>query len=156
MADKAAARARKKRIRERKGRFNGSYLTKEGFRNIRIHRLMSVASVAVMMSCLLLVGGAVAIAVFCYLSKDAETLQPLPYKNAGLFVLSLLFGIILLLNAFKSFSGFSTAAAGYSMRAFKELMSSGALPLLSETAVKRFPRKRPCAISSAMATAASA
>ena len=58
MADKAAASARKKRIRERKGRFNGSYLTREGFRNIRIHRLMSVASVAVMMSCLLLVGGA--------------------------------------------------------------------------------------------------
>ena len=58
MADRAQARARRKRIRERKGRFNGSYLTKEGFRNIRIHRLMSVASVAVMMSCLLLVGGA--------------------------------------------------------------------------------------------------
>lgn len=81
----------------------------------------------------LLVGGAVAIAVFCYLSKDAETLQPLPYKNVGLFVLSLLFGIILLLNALKSFSGFSTAAAGYSMRAFKELMSSGALPLLFQS-----------------------
>ena len=31
----------------------------------------------------LLIGGAAAIAVCCYLSKDAESLQPLPYKNTG-------------------------------------------------------------------------
>lgn len=41
-----------------KGRFNLRYLTKEGFRNVRIHRLMTVASVTVMLSCLLLIGGA--------------------------------------------------------------------------------------------------
>lgn len=41
-----------------KGRFNLRYLTKEGFRNIRVHKLMTVASVTVMLSCLLLIGGA--------------------------------------------------------------------------------------------------
>ncbi len=41
-----------------KGRFNLKYLTKEGFRNVRVHKLMTVASVTVMISCLLLVGGA--------------------------------------------------------------------------------------------------
>ncbi len=41
-----------------KGRFNLHYLTKEGFRNIRVHKLMTVASITVMLSCLLLIGGA--------------------------------------------------------------------------------------------------
>ena len=41
-----------------KGRFNLRYLTKEGFRNIHVHKLMTVASVTVMLSCLLLIGGA--------------------------------------------------------------------------------------------------
>ncbi|MCD7827995.1 MAG: permease-like cell division protein FtsX [Clostridiales bacterium] len=41
-----------------KGRFNLHYLTKEGFRNVRVHKLMTVASVTVMLSCLLLIGGA--------------------------------------------------------------------------------------------------
>lgn len=41
-----------------KGRFNLRYLTKEGFRNVRTHKLMSVASITVMLSCLLLIGGA--------------------------------------------------------------------------------------------------
>lgn len=41
-----------------KGRFNLRYLTKEGFRNIRVHKLMTVASITVMLSCLLLIGGA--------------------------------------------------------------------------------------------------
>lgn len=41
-----------------KGRFNIRYLTKEGFRNVRIHKLMTVASVTVMLSCMLLIGGA--------------------------------------------------------------------------------------------------
>ena len=41
-----------------KGRFNLSYLTKEGFRNIRVHKLMTIASITVMLSCLILIGGA--------------------------------------------------------------------------------------------------
>lgn len=41
-----------------RGRFNLRYLTKEGFRNIRVHKLMTVASITVMLSCLLLIGGA--------------------------------------------------------------------------------------------------
>lgn len=41
-----------------KGRFNLRYLTKEGFRNVRVHKLMTVASITVMLSCLLLIGGA--------------------------------------------------------------------------------------------------
>lgn len=41
-----------------KGRFNIRYLTKEGFRNVRIHKLMTVASITVMLSCMLLIGGA--------------------------------------------------------------------------------------------------
>lgn len=41
-----------------KGRFNLRYLTKEGFRNIRVHKLMTVASVTVMLSCMILIGGA--------------------------------------------------------------------------------------------------
>lgn len=35
------------------------YLTKEGFRNIRVNRLMSLASVTVLMSCLVIIGAAV-------------------------------------------------------------------------------------------------
>lgn len=41
-----------------RGRFNLTYLTKEGFRNIRVHKLMTVASITVMLSCLVLIGGA--------------------------------------------------------------------------------------------------
>lgn len=41
-----------------RGRFNLRYLTKEGFRNVVVHKLMTVASVTVMLSCLLLIGGA--------------------------------------------------------------------------------------------------
>lgn len=41
-----------------RGRFNLRYLTKEGFRNVRVHKLMTVASITVMLSCLLLIGGA--------------------------------------------------------------------------------------------------
>ena len=41
-----------------RGRFNLRYLTKEGFRNIKVHKLMTVASITVMLSCLLLIGGA--------------------------------------------------------------------------------------------------
>ena len=41
-----------------KGRFNLRYLTKEGFRNVVVHKLMTVASITVMLSCLVLIGGA--------------------------------------------------------------------------------------------------
>lgn len=41
-----------------RGRFNLRYLTKEGFRNVIVHKLMTVASVTVMLSCLVLIGGA--------------------------------------------------------------------------------------------------
>ncbi len=78
----------------------------------------------------LLIGGALAVMIYSYLSKDAEALQPLPYRNIGLFVLSLLFGVLLLLNAVKSLDGFSSAIAGLGVRSVKEMMSSGALPLL--------------------------
>ena len=47
-----------KRNKFAKGRFNLRYLTKEGFRNIKVHKLMTVASITVMLSCLLLIGGA--------------------------------------------------------------------------------------------------
>lgn len=34
------------------------YLTKEGFRNVRVNRLMSIASIAVLMACLVMIGSA--------------------------------------------------------------------------------------------------
>ena len=82
---------------------------------------------------LLLIGGAVGCAVYCYLSKESAELRPLPYKNIGMFVLSLIFGIILLLNSIKCLDGFANASAGYGFRSFKELMSTGALPLLFQS-----------------------
>lgn len=39
------------------------YLTGEGFRNIRINKLMSLASIAVLMSCLVLIGSAVLLSI---------------------------------------------------------------------------------------------
>lgn len=41
-----------------RGRFNLRYLTREGFRNIKVHKLMTVASITVMLSCMILIGGA--------------------------------------------------------------------------------------------------
>ncbi len=41
---------------KRRGRLG--YLTKEGFRNIRVNHLMSIASIAVLMSCLVMMGAA--------------------------------------------------------------------------------------------------
>lgn len=35
---------------------NLGYLTKEGFRNLRVNKLMTVASITVLFSCLMLVG----------------------------------------------------------------------------------------------------
>lgn len=43
---------------EKGGSASLSYLTKEGFRNIRSNKLMSLASVAVLMSCLVIIGAA--------------------------------------------------------------------------------------------------
>lgn len=43
-------------MKKRRGRLG--YLTKEGFRNIRVNKLMSVASIAVLMSCLVMMGAA--------------------------------------------------------------------------------------------------
>lgn len=42
----------------KKRRSRIGYLTKEGFRNIRVNHLMSIASIAVLMSCLIMMGAA--------------------------------------------------------------------------------------------------
>ena len=42
----------------KKRRVRIGYLTKEGFRNIRVNHLMSIASIAVLMSCLVMMGAA--------------------------------------------------------------------------------------------------
>lgn len=52
---------------ERGGSASLSYLTKEGFRNIRSNKLMSLASVAVLMSCLVMIG--VAFMLFVNIDK---------------------------------------------------------------------------------------
>ena len=52
---------------ERGGSASLSYLTKEGFRNIRSNKLMSLASVAVLMSCLVMIG--VAFLLFINIDK---------------------------------------------------------------------------------------
>ena len=79
---------------------------------------------------ILLLGGACCVALYCFLSKDAASLQPLGSKNTGLFILVLLYAVSLLINSFESFAGFSTTSAGYGLHSAKELMSTGALPLL--------------------------
>ena len=43
-------------MKKRRGRIG--YLTKEGFRNIRVNHLMSIASIAVLMACLVMMGAA--------------------------------------------------------------------------------------------------
>ncbi len=52
---------------ERGGSASLTYLTKEGFRNIRSNKLMSLASVAVLMSCLIMIG--VAFLLFVNIDK---------------------------------------------------------------------------------------
>lgn len=52
---------------ERGGSASLTYLTKEGFRNIRSNKLMSLASVAVLMSCLVMIG--VAFLLFVNIDK---------------------------------------------------------------------------------------
>lgn len=41
---------------KKNGKFRLSYLTKEGFRNLYVNRLMSIASISVLFSCLLIIG----------------------------------------------------------------------------------------------------
>ena len=48
---------------KKKRRGSLGYLTKEGFRSIRVNRLMSVASIAVLMACLVMIGSAFMILV---------------------------------------------------------------------------------------------
>ncbi|MBE6735802.1 MAG: ABC transporter permease [Ruminococcaceae bacterium] len=55
-----------KTTRSRRRSFNVGYLTKEGIRNVWSNRLMSVASVAVLTSCLLLIG----VAIMLYANID--------------------------------------------------------------------------------------
>jgi len=47
-----------KQKKQKKKRGSLGYLTKEGFRNVRTNRLMSVASIAVLMACLVMIGSA--------------------------------------------------------------------------------------------------
>ena len=44
--------------KNRVGRVSSKYLTREGFRNIRVHKLMSLASVTVLLACLVIIGSA--------------------------------------------------------------------------------------------------
>lgn len=41
-----------------KGRSSSAYLTREGFRNVRVHKLMSIASITVLLACLVIIGSA--------------------------------------------------------------------------------------------------
>lgn len=57
----------------RRGSFNVGYLSKEGVRNVWSNRLMSIASVAVLTSCLLLIG--VAVMLYANIDKALEDVQ---------------------------------------------------------------------------------
>ena len=63
---KQSASSTKTPTRTRRRSFNVGYLTKEGVRNVWSNRLMSVASVAVLTSCLLLIG----VAIMLYANID--------------------------------------------------------------------------------------
>lgn len=58
---------------KRRGSFNVGYLTKEGIRNVWSNRLMSVASIAVLTSCLLLIG--VAVMLYANIDMALEDVQ---------------------------------------------------------------------------------
>lgn len=66
MAKNEAAVRQQKAAKNRRHSFNVGYLTKEGIRNVWANRLMSIASVAVLTSCLLLIG----VAVMLYANID--------------------------------------------------------------------------------------
>lgn len=65
-AEKRQKAASTKVAKTRRRSFNVGYLTKEGVRNVWSNRLMSVASVAVLTSCLLLIG----VAIMLYANID--------------------------------------------------------------------------------------
>ena len=65
-AEKKQKAASAKAAKSRRRSFNVGYLTKEGIRNVWSNRLMSVASIAVLTSCLLLIG----VAVMLYANID--------------------------------------------------------------------------------------
>lgn len=65
-AEKKQKAASAKAAKSRRRSFNVGYLTKEGVRNVWSNRLMSVASIAVLTSCLLLIG----VAVMLYANID--------------------------------------------------------------------------------------
>lgn len=65
--------AKKEKKTRRRGSFNVGYLSKEGVRNVWSNRLMSVASVAVLTSCLLLIG--VAVMLYANIDKALDDVQ---------------------------------------------------------------------------------
>lgn len=69
----AATRQQKANRNNRRRSFNVGYLTKEGTRNVWANRLMSIASVAVLTSCLLLIG--IAIMLYANIDKALEDVQ---------------------------------------------------------------------------------
>lgn len=62
-----------KTAKSRRRSFNVGYLTKEGVRNVWSNRLMSVASIAVLTSCLLLIG--VAVMLFANINVALDNVQ---------------------------------------------------------------------------------
>lgn len=69
----AATRQQNAKRNNRRRSFNVGYLTKEGARNVWANRLMSIASVAVLTSCLLLIG--IAIMLYANIDKALEDVQ---------------------------------------------------------------------------------
>lgn len=72
-AEKKQKAASAKSTKNRRRSFNVGYLTKEGVRNVWSNRLMSVASIAVLTSCLLLIG--VAVMLFANINMALEDVQ---------------------------------------------------------------------------------
>ena len=71
--EKAVKQPKEKAAKTRRRSFNVGYLTKEGVRNVWSNRLMSVASVAVLTSCLLLIG--VAVMLYSNIDMALEDVQ---------------------------------------------------------------------------------
>lgn len=71
--EKKQKAASAKSTKSRRRSFNVGYLTKEGVRNVWSNRLMSVASIAVLTSCLLLIG--VAVMLFANINMALDDVQ---------------------------------------------------------------------------------
>ena len=82
---------------------------------------------------ILMLGGACLMILWCYLSEQTESLQTMPYKSTPVFAATLVFSLVLLARAALCFADFSKAVSGYGLRSAKELMSTGALPLLFQS-----------------------